>query len=854
MTSPHPASISGSQTHPSLRPDHSKACPRLLSPPPPPPPTAPPTFDEQPTSSIPSSELPTPTTSTLWLPHLIVPAATPTPPPTLAVPRIHDELSQVPRPISPSSPPSPRLDPAATRKQQRLMTTPKLTQIKAEEDAGLVGSAEKWRDFSGKCDENAINGTCQTCTRLQIECLGWGPRRPEWMRDKDQVDRYKAQIKSQLANRNMIRGIPRTRDPSRLTSTGTSTNTRVPPVPSLQTPGAGPSYPLPDDRVIDPYGGDSSNSSRFSNSPLIPPIQVPSSTISTPDRAISSLPVRSSTGTNSTLVNPSPQPDLLQLPQVHMSPDFCHSNSAGPGSYIHTQLTESPNTFETLSLTPSLNEQLVVYYFQNVIQFQFPFSTSASVSNAIHNTIIEDPNGPVTGAVCALACIHAVVHRRELGDLNLARSFYEETLWKLQQSKETRGQHSEIDVMAAIHLISYWLFCGGIGEWPFALEIAREWVGGSQIVNHPNPKMCLFGSSDAQQFIYKSTMWMDIFASVSLGTAPRFLPLYHRLFNGGSGFWAQDSPHRAAHLRMDIFMGCPDEAILAFAECAALSNWKDVQRNARCLSVRDLVDRATAVENELRQAPSFSASVAQQQAQVQAQQQASSRRHSGSSGYAPSPHVGLTSLSPVMSAGADGGISGGYMQASPSGVVVPQSHVHQQIPHQVHQHPQQQHQVHHSQQQQQQLGQVEPTDVRGLVGEIFRAAAFLYLHIVTNDPWPSVPEIRDSVQTFLQALNALPPASWDRSLVLPICIAACVADDPVDMGVLRERLVLQSGVGIGNVGRVLEVVDGVWERRRLQAQAQAGGGNGGNGGNGGGGEAVDWRTVMQDRGMNLLLV
>jgi hypothetical protein len=33
-----------------------------------------------------------------------------------------------------------------------------------------------------KCDEQRIDDSCQTCVRLTIECLGWGSKRPEWMR------------------------------------------------------------------------------------------------------------------------------------------------------------------------------------------------------------------------------------------------------------------------------------------------------------------------------------------------------------------------------------------------------------------------------------------------------------------------------------------------------------------------------------------------------------------------------------------------------------------------------------------------------------------------------------------------
>ncbi|KAG1858705.1 hypothetical protein C8R48DRAFT_547734, partial [Suillus tomentosus] len=60
-----------------------------------------------------------------------------------------------------------------------------------------------------KCDEQREDNSCSTCKRLRIDCLGWGTRRPEWMRDKKAVEDYKASIKSQLTHAGLIRGQPK---------------------------------------------------------------------------------------------------------------------------------------------------------------------------------------------------------------------------------------------------------------------------------------------------------------------------------------------------------------------------------------------------------------------------------------------------------------------------------------------------------------------------------------------------------------------------------------------------------------------------------------------------------------------
>ncbi|PVG02525.1 hypothetical protein CPB86DRAFT_676237, partial [Serendipita vermifera] len=42
-----------------------------------------------------------------------------------------------------------------------------------------------------RCDEQQDeNGSCQACVRLDIECLGWGQRRPDWCRVRVDVSNF----------------------------------------------------------------------------------------------------------------------------------------------------------------------------------------------------------------------------------------------------------------------------------------------------------------------------------------------------------------------------------------------------------------------------------------------------------------------------------------------------------------------------------------------------------------------------------------------------------------------------------------------------------------------------------------
>ncbi|KLO14147.1 hypothetical protein SCHPADRAFT_795031, partial [Schizopora paradoxa] len=59
-----------------------------------------------------------------------------------------------------------------------------------------------------KCDEMSVDGSCLTCIRLRLQCLGFGPTWPEWMRDKITVDEVKKEMSIFMAKQGLVRGGP----------------------------------------------------------------------------------------------------------------------------------------------------------------------------------------------------------------------------------------------------------------------------------------------------------------------------------------------------------------------------------------------------------------------------------------------------------------------------------------------------------------------------------------------------------------------------------------------------------------------------------------------------------------------
>jgi len=59
-----------------------------------------------------------------------------------------------------------------------------------------------------KCDEKRMGdgGPCETCFRLKLECLGFGAKRPDWLRETSRVSAIRNKIKAHLAAQGMIKG------------------------------------------------------------------------------------------------------------------------------------------------------------------------------------------------------------------------------------------------------------------------------------------------------------------------------------------------------------------------------------------------------------------------------------------------------------------------------------------------------------------------------------------------------------------------------------------------------------------------------------------------------------------------
>ncbi|KAL5503907.1 hypothetical protein ACEPAH_7978 [Sanghuangporus vaninii] len=148
-----------------------------------------------------------------------------------------------------------------------------------------------------KCDEKMNNeGSCQTCERLRLQCLGFGAKRPDWMREGNSVAEIREKIKTFLAQNGMIKGhsgtanlrsvgpLTPTQDPSgsadamspSSSSLPLSQSAAGPGTNSLSTPLSATSTLTPDDRSASPNSPPNSrmHHSHFAGDRTFPPSHV----------------------------------------------------------------------------------------------------------------------------------------------------------------------------------------------------------------------------------------------------------------------------------------------------------------------------------------------------------------------------------------------------------------------------------------------------------------------------------------------------------------------------------------------------------------------------------------------------
>lgn len=420
----------------------------------------------------------------------------------------------------------------------------------------------------------------------------------------------------------------------------------------------------------------------------------------------------------------------------------------------------------------AVKREHLAYYFNHVRGLQFLFTCKTAL-DAVQAVVLREAvgAGALTDALCAIASRqHAKAQRRaslpvDAGLIEETQShlFFNQGAYQLDAARR-QGRCTQAEAMAAIHLISYSLVVRGgvvaganasVGgtEWTPMLELACDWLAQTGMHVDENPRLFMMNMPLPAAYAAKVTMCMDIFMGVTLQQPPRLLALYRRLLTATGTphhIWGGPigGPAPEWELYVPLLVGCTEQVLLAFAEIAALAQWKNHEAHDGKLSVRELVMRGNVIERGIRQ----------------------------------------TMLDPMAFEGS-------------------------------------------------RVAQANEDTCRRILATILQECALLYLSTVLNGNSPGVPETQSSLNNILNLLKYMPLGRLDLGLVLPLAFAGFMTDAPTARDMIHKRLRQVGSVCASvHVRQVESVMTEVWSRRDAGLRE------------------VEWRDVMQDRGLTLLMI
>ncbi|KAJ7455228.1 fungal-specific transcription factor domain-containing protein [Mycena galericulata] len=458
-----------------------------------------------------------------------------------------------------------------------------------------------------KCDEHQNqDGFCDTCVRLRLQCLGFGAKRPDWLRESRNVSDMRDKIKSFLAAQGMIKGHsgtgPRGSEHDspilRLEEDTTPSSSESPPTPTLslspseaprrlqhesaireQPPWIGVDYPhsLQHMRGGSPFGGSSHSSSHH-------------------DLYSTSYNSNSIVPWNNQLRSPALASSFSQTYHA-VYPEDLYSNCLPleddeDASYDMNFVVLKPG---------GTSDQLVNYYLGEVMDLQYLLADSIHIRNIISPSVLNP--GASRDAARLLASIH---HQRALCQSeNFVALRDSDTKYQyddlLQVLKKPR--YSEDDALAAISIISSILFDGGAGRWQEWLQLSYSYA--HSVFRNEDPRDILQTCPETTRFIIKAAIWFDVLAAVTTQETPRFLHFIRALYSPEASGVFDPSLPPSEELSMMSVMGCENHIVWVLAEASALAVWKEEQRKKGRLSIPELVMRATHFDKTyLNAAPS----------------------------------------------------------------------------------------------------------------------------------------------------------------------------------------------------------------------------------------------------------
>ncbi|KAF9467989.1 fungal-specific transcription factor domain-containing protein [Collybia nuda] len=452
-----------------------------------------------------------------------------------------------------------------------------------------------------KCDEQPDDaGQCQTCVRLRLECLGFGAKRPEWLRESRNVVDLREKIKGFLAAQGMIKGHsgsgPRSaeQEPPRLRlAEEYSSSSESPPTPTLSLSsdtirrhhhtssirddaswppldtayGQSGLYPSPHMRPDSPYDGSQGSVNDHLH------FHQQMSTINSSNSLVPCKTLSFSQFYTQEVLMEDYEPEYI------INEDYMDQT--------RTHLSRNPSQ----SYPPQFIDKLVTHYMKDVVNIQYLLADK-SIPGVIFETVSSHQSS--RDAVSLLASVHwsrwTQPNTPALSNGETQERFKSLSPLLLKQSQFTAG-----DAMAALHVVSSILFDGGKGAWRQWLRAACTFVAGI-FARYRTASDALVHSSPKDAFIIKTTIWFDVLASVTTQEDPFFFQEIENMFSPTRSVVQDISAPPTEQYSMLSPMGCENHVVWALAQTSHLSVWKRSQVDNGRLSIPELVARGATID------------------------------------------------------------------------------------------------------------------------------------------------------------------------------------------------------------------------------------------------------------------
>jgi hypothetical protein len=237
-------------------------------------------------------------------------------------------------------------------------------------------------------------------------------------------------------------------------------------------------------------------------------------------------------------------------------------------------------------------DHLMSYYLGNVMDLQYLLADSQHIRHILLPIVTTGVSGD---AARLLAAIHVQRSDRKSDNFVALQDEHTKDQYDaLMQVLNKTTRYTEDEALAAISVISSFLFDGGGGAWQGWLKVSYSYA--ESIFRDRDPRDTLQHCPDTTRFIIKAAIWFDVLAAITTQESPRFLHYIRQLYSPETSLVWDPSLPPSPELSMMSVMGCENHIVWVMAEASALSVWKREQIQRGCLSVPELVARANNLD------------------------------------------------------------------------------------------------------------------------------------------------------------------------------------------------------------------------------------------------------------------